>query len=116
MEEKEELSVSLSKYAKDDEHARLLTSKRALTAFHEKCLDLVKDKQSGYLNTDDFTELLGGASNATPAFLKDLLNKMVANVSLPTGPIHTDSARILFNFMSIRKEDQCSKSSRRTRA
>jgi hypothetical protein len=116
MEEKEQLSVSLSQYAKDDEHARLLTSKRALTAFHEKCLDLVKDKQSGYLNTDDFTELLGGQDYTTPAFLKDLLNKMVANVSLPAGPTRADFARILFNFMSIRKEDQCSKSSRRTRA
>jgi hypothetical protein len=76
IEDKEELSISLSKHAKGDEHARLLTSKQAVTAFHEKCLDLVKDKQGGYLNTDDFTDLLGGHDNATPAFLKDLLNKM----------------------------------------
>ena len=83
-DEKEELSIALSKYARDDEHARLLTSKRALTAFHEKCMEFVKGKQSGYLNTDDFTELLGGQNHATPAFLKDLLNKMVANVRVAT--------------------------------
>jgi len=76
-----EQSISLRKHSKDDEHAPLLKSKKALTAFHAKCLELVKDKPNRYLTPQDFTDLLGGPTNVTPSFIKELLNIMVANVS-----------------------------------
>ena len=64
----------------EDEHAPLLRSKKALKAFHEKCLDYVSEKNVTYLNPEDLIELLGGSGNVSPAFVKDLMNIMVANV------------------------------------
>ena len=78
-----EQSISLRKHSTESEHAPLLKSKKALTAFHAKCLELVKDKPNRYLNPQDFTELLGGPTNVAPSFIKELLNIMVANVSGP---------------------------------
>jgi hypothetical protein len=79
----EETSVSARKHARGEEQAALLKSKRALSAFHEKCLELVKEKNGSYLSPDDFTELLGGPSEVSPSFVKELLNTMVANVRHP---------------------------------
>jgi hypothetical protein len=77
-------SISLEKPRKgvksEDEHAPLLRSRRALSAFHEKCLDFVRENNVTYLNPEDFTELLGGKSNVSATFIKDLMNVMVANV------------------------------------
>ena len=64
----------------EDEHAPLLRSKKALKAFHEKCLDYVGEKNVTYLNPEDLIELLGGSGNVSPEFVKDLMNIMVANV------------------------------------
>ena len=77
-------SISLSKGKRavksEYEHAPLLKSKKALKAFHEKCLDYVREKNVTYLNPEDLIELLGGSGNVSPAFVKDLMNVMVANV------------------------------------
>jgi len=62
------------------EHAPLLKSKKALKAFHEKCLDYVRENNVTYLNPEDLIELLGGSGNVSPALVKDLMNVMVANV------------------------------------
>jgi hypothetical protein len=64
----------------ENDHAPLLKSKKALSAFHEKCLEFVRENNSTYLNPDDLAELLGGSSNVSAAFIKDLMNVMVANV------------------------------------
>ena len=64
----------------EDDHGPLLKSKKALSAFHEKCLEFVRENNVTYLNPEDLAELLGGSSNVSPAFVKDLMNLMVANV------------------------------------
>lgn len=81
-------SISIQKPKKgekktEDEHAPLLRSKKALSAFHEKCLDFVRENNVTYLKSEDLTELLGGVSNVSAAFVKDLMNLMVANVCHP---------------------------------
>ena len=77
-------SISLQKgkgaVKSEDEHSPLLKSKKALKAFHEKCLDYVREKNVTYLNPEDLIELLGGSGNVGPGFVKDLMNVMVANV------------------------------------
>jgi hypothetical protein len=60
--------------------ATLLSSKKALRAFHEKCLDFASERNVTYLSPDDLTELLGGSSDVKPSFVIDVMNTMVANV------------------------------------
>jgi hypothetical protein len=67
---------------KTDELGSLLRSKRALKAFHEKCLQFVHEKNVSYLSPDDMTTLLGGPSRAKANFVRDLINTMLTNVCL----------------------------------
>ena len=80
MEDSTSLEKGKRAVKSEDEHAPLLKSKKALKVFHEKCLDYVREKNVTYLNPEDLIELLGGSSNVSPVFVKDLMNIMVANV------------------------------------
>src|SRR5271154_4384798 len=64
----------------EHEHAPLLKSRKALKAFHEKCIDFANHKNMTYLDPDDFTELLGGKDHVTPKFVSELMNVLVSNV------------------------------------
>src|SRR5438034_11824825 len=99
-------NISLQKSKKgavknEDELAPLLRSRKALKLFHEKCLDWIREKNVTYLTPDDLSVLLGESSNANPAFVKDLMNIMVANVCRTRISILI--IRILFNI-SRRRE------------
>ena len=68
------------KERKEDYHGSLLKSRKALKAFHEKCLEAVRERNVTYLSPDDLTELLGGTSEVKVTFVRDLMNTMLTNV------------------------------------
>ena len=69
---------------KSEGQAALLRSKKALRAFHEKCMDFSRENNVTYLSQDDLTELLGGASNVKTTFVTELINVMITHVRAPT--------------------------------
>ena len=73
---------------KGDEHGSLLKSRRALKAFHEKCLEFVRERNVTYLSPDDLMELLGGPGEVKVNFVRDLMNTMLTNVWLLYPAIH----------------------------
>ena len=87
----------------EDELTPLLRSRKALKMFHEKCLDWIREKNVTYLNPDDLTVLLGESNNINPAFVKDLMNIMVANVCRREFPRLI--IRILFNILRPKGEN-----------
>ena len=73
-------AVAKKEEAKSNDLGTLLKSKRALKAFHEKCLEFVHEKNVSYLSPEDLTLLLGGTSKVKVNFVRDLMNTMLTNV------------------------------------
>ena len=84
MEEDEEKSslVATKQEDKKVELGSLLKSRKALKAFHSKCMETVQQRNITYLDQDDITQLLGGPSEAKPAFVADLINMLLSQVTL----------------------------------
>lgn len=69
------------KRKREDEVSSLLTSRRALTEFHEKCLNFVNERNSTYLSPEEVGELLGTEEKMPKNFVRDVINVMLQNVS-----------------------------------
>jgi hypothetical protein len=93
----EEDSMALEKpeivEEKSEGHAALLRSKKALRAFHEKCMDFSRENNVTYLSQDNLTELLGGSSNVKTSFVTELINVMCSYNWKPVD------SRICFTFL-----------------
>jgi hypothetical protein len=68
------------KRKREDEVSSLLTSRRALTEFHDKCLEFVKERNVTYLSPDEVGELLGAEDKMPKNFVRDVINVMLQNV------------------------------------
>jgi len=73
------------KRKREDEASSLLTSRRALTEFHEKCLNFVNERNGTYLTPDEVGELLGTEEKTPKNFVRDVINVMLQNVPIPLG-------------------------------
>ena len=78
MDEENEGKISLDPPKREER--TVLQSKRALRAFHSKCLDEARVRNVTYLDTDDLTLLLGGPDEVKPSFVAQVMNLMLANV------------------------------------
>jgi hypothetical protein len=66
------------------EQSQVVSSKKALRAFHAKCLDYAKERNVSYLDPSDLTLLLGGPDNVKPSFVVEVMNTMLSYVSIST--------------------------------
>jgi hypothetical protein len=69
---------------KSEGQSALLRSKKALRAFHEKCMDFSRENNVTYLSQENLTELLGGSSNVKTSFVTELINIMITHVCVLT--------------------------------
>jgi len=79
-EENDEIT---QKEDKKNEFRTVLQSKKALRAFHSKCMETVQQRNVTYLDQDDMTQLLGGRTEVKPAFVAEVINMLLSHV----GPI-----------------------------
>jgi len=66
---------------KKNEFRMVLQSKKALRAFHSKCMETVQQRNVTYLDQDDMTHLLGGRTEVKPAFVAEVINMLLSHVS-----------------------------------
>ena len=80
MDEEDESNTKMDE--KKSEFRMVLESKKALKAFHSKCMETVQELNVTYLDQDDMTQLLGGPQEAKPAFVAEVINMLLSRVCL----------------------------------